>query len=94
MEPESDFKAVFEVIMIVGGRMSHPFCSLEMEYPESVITLDLSQATEQLDHCFEFFVEAYFVWSISERSVVVKFRSRIGAGVSYINFGVEPECKN
>ena len=32
VEPESDFKVVFEVVMIVGGRMSHYFCSLEMEY--------------------------------------------------------------
>ena len=32
MEPESDFKLVFEVVMIVGGKMSHYFCSLEVEY--------------------------------------------------------------
>ena len=32
VELESDFKVVFEVVMIVGGRMSHYFCSLEMEY--------------------------------------------------------------
>ena len=34
VEPESDFKVVFEVVMIVGGRMSHYFCSLEMEYQD------------------------------------------------------------
>ena len=32
VEPKSDFKVVFEVVMIVSGRMSHYFCSLEMEY--------------------------------------------------------------
>ena len=32
VEPESGFKVVFEVVMIVGGRMSHYLCFLEMEY--------------------------------------------------------------
>ena len=82
VEPESDFKVVFEIVMIVGGRMSHYFCSLEMEYQNMWLRLAYLRLLSNITTASNFLSKRIFVRSISERSVAVKFWSRIGAGVS------------
>ena len=69
MDQEINFKVVFQAIVIVGSRMSN---CLDVEK----VDLGFSQAVEQYDNWFKFFCwSVCLFWSISERSVVVKFRS-------------------
>ena len=56
--------------------------------------LDSTSAIEQYDNWLEFFCRSVSLsQSISERSVVVKFRRWIGVSVRLKNNRVEPDCK-